>query len=146
MNLFLDNNRNLFLHLLLKLLLTIFQSSAGGLQGYEDKHSTGHSASRRSVDMSYTNARTKYPNLPRKVLPEAYHLELRPFPEEGYFTGHVRITITCHRATPAIKLHAHENLQIAHSEVTVRQIRGGPPSLKLEDPRIQRDGPFNDEG
>jgi hypothetical protein len=146
MNLFLENNRILFLHLLLKFLLTIFQSSTEGLQDNENKHSTGHSASRRSVDMSYTNARAKYPNLPRKVLPEAYHLELRPFPEEGYFTGRVRITITCHKATRAITLHAHENLQIAHSEVTVRQFREGPPSLKLEDPRIQRDRPFNDEG
>jgi len=96
--------------------------------------------------MSYTNAHTDDSNLPRDVLPEVYHLELRPFPKEGYFTGHVRINITCHKATRAITLHAHENLQIAHSEVTVRQIGGGPPSLKLEDPRIQRDGPFNDQG
>jgi hypothetical protein len=146
MNLFLENNRILFLHLLLKLLLTIFQSSNGGLQGYEDKHSTGHSASRRSVDMSYANVHADDSNLPRDVLPEAYYLELRPFPEEGYFTGHVRINITCHKATHAITLHAHENLQIAHSEVTVRRLGGGLPSLQLEDPGIQRDRPFNDKG
>ena len=146
MNLFLENNRILFLHLVLKFLLNIFQSSAGSLHGYEDKHSAGHSASRRSVDTSYTNAQADDSNLPRDVLPEAYKLELRPFPEEGYFTGRVRINITCHKATHAITLHAHDSLQIAHSEVTVRQLGGGPPSLKLEDPSIKRDRPFNDKG
>jgi len=146
MNLFPENNRILFLHLLLKFVLTIFQPFTGGLQGYENKHSTGHSASRRSVDTSYTNADADDSDLPRDVLPEAYHLELRPFPEEGYFTGHVRITVTCHKATRAVTLHAHENLQIAHSEVTVTQLRGGPPTMRLEDPRIQRDRPFSDKG
>jgi hypothetical protein len=139
MNLFLENNRILFLHL-------FFQSSSGRLQGYEYKHSTGHSASRQDVDMSYTNTQADDSNLPRDVLPEAYHLELHPFPEEGYFTGRVRINIMCHKATHAITLHAHENLQIAHSEVTVRQLGGGPTSLKLEDPAIKRDRPFNDKG
>ena len=95
--------------------------------------------------MTYTNANTDDSDLPRDVLPEAYHLELRPFPEQGYFTGRVRINITCHKATHAITLHAHENLHIAHSEVTVRQLGGGP-SLKLEDPNVKQDRPFNDKG
>jgi hypothetical protein len=136
----------LFLCPLLKFLLNIFQSSTGRLQGYEDKHSTENSASRENVDTSYTDAHADDSNLPRDVLPEAYKLELRPFPEEGYFTGRVCINITCHKATQAITLHAHESLQIAHSEVTVRQLGGGPPSLKLEDPGIKRDRPFNDKG
>jgi len=131
---------------LLKFLLTIFQSSAGGLRGDEDTYSTGPSASRGSVDLTYANAHADDSDLPKNVLPEAYHLELRPFPEEGYFTGRVRINVTCHKATHAITLNAHENLQIAHSEVTVRQLGGGPPSLKLEDPGIEQDRPFNDKG
>ena len=143
MNLFLENNRILFLQLLLKFLLTIFQSSNGVFQGHEDKHSTGHSVSRRSVD---TNAHADDSNLPRDVLPEAYRLELHPFPEEGYFTGRVRINVTCHKATRTITLHTHENLQIAHSEVAVRELGGGPPSLQLEDPGIEQDRLFNDTG
>jgi len=146
MNLFLENNRIFFLHLLLKFLLTIFQSSTGGLQGNEDKHSTGPTGSGQSADMTYTNVHADDSDLPRDVLPEAYHLELRPYPEEGYFTGRVRINITCHKATHAITLHAHENLQIAHSEVTVRQLRGGPPSSNLEGPGVKRDRPFNFKG
>jgi hypothetical protein len=142
MNLFLESNKILFLHLLLKFLLIIFQSS----QGYEDKHSAGHSVSRRSVDMTHAIAHTDDPNLPRDVIPEAYHLELRPFPEEGYFTGRVRINVTCHNATNVITLHAHENLHIAHSEVAVRQLGGVPPSSKLADSSIKRDRPFNDKG
>jgi hypothetical protein len=122
------------------------ESSIGGLQDDEDKRSTGHTASRRSVDMTYANEHADDSNLPRNVLPDAYHLELHPFPEEGYFTGCVRINVTCHKATHAITLHADENLQIAHSEVTVRQLGGGPPSLKLEDPSVKRDRPFNDQG
>jgi hypothetical protein len=85
-------------------------------------------------------------NLPKDVLPEAYHLELRPFPEEGYFTGRVRINITCHKATHAITLHAHENLQIAHSEVTVRPLGGRSASLELEDTEIREGRPFNVKG
>jgi len=96
--------------------------------------------------MTYANEHADDSNLPRNVLPDAYHLELHPFPEEGYFTGCVRINVTCHKATHAITLHADENLQIAHSEVTVRQLGGGPPSLKLEDPSVKRDRPFNDQG
>jgi hypothetical protein len=142
MNLFLENNKIILLRLLLKFLLTIFQSS----QGYEDKHSAGHSVSRRSVDMTHSKAHTDDSHLPRDVIPNAYHLELRPFPEEGYFTGRVRINVTCQRATNAITLHAHENLHIAHSEVTVRQLGGGPPPSKPEDPSIKRDRPFNDKG
>lgn len=134
------------LHLLLKLLLTVFQPSSGGSQGYEDKHSAGHSTSRRSVDATYAKTSTGDTNLPRDVVPKAYHLELHPFIEEGYFTGRVRINITCHKATNAIILHAHENLHIAHSEVTVRQLGGGPPSSKPEDSGIKRDRPFNDKG
>jgi hypothetical protein len=126
--------------------LTIFQTSTGRLQSDEDKLSTGHSASRQSVDTTYTNTHADDSDLPRDVLPESYHLEIRPFPEEGYFTGRVRINVTCHKATDAITLHAHENLQIAHSEVTVRQLGGGPHSLKLEDSGNKRDRPFNDKG
>ena len=125
--------------------LVLFQSSTGGIQDDEER-STGPTASRRSVDMTYTNAHADDSDLPRDVLPDAYHLELRPFPEEGYFTGRVRIDVTCHEATHTITLHAHENLQIAHSEVTVRQLEGGSPLSKLEDPGIKRDHPFNDRG
>ena len=131
---------------MLKFLLTIFQSSTGGPQSNEDKHSAGPTASGQSADVAYTNVHADDSDLPRDVLPEAYHLELCPYPEEGYFTGRVRINITCHKATHAITLHAHENLQIAHSEVTVRQLRGGLPSLKLEGPGVKRDRPFNYKG
>jgi len=96
--------------------------------------------------MTYADSHADDSYLPRDVLPEAYHLELRPFPGDGYFTGRVRINVTCHKATHAITLHAHENLHIAHSEVGVRQLGGGPPSLKLEDPSIKQDRPFNDKG
>jgi hypothetical protein len=96
--------------------------------------------------MTDTNVQADDTNLPKDVLPEAYHLELRPYLEEGYFTGRVRINVTCHKATNTITLHAHENLHIAHSEVAVRQLGGGPSSSTLEDTEIEEDRPFNDKG
>lgn len=122
------------------------QLPSGGSQGYESKRSTGRSLSKRSVDMTDAKAHAGDPHLPRDVTPTAYRLELHPFPEEGYFNGRVRINITCHEATNTITLHAHENLQIAHSEVSVKQLGVKPALSKPVDTNVKADYPFNHKG
>jgi hypothetical protein len=96
--------------------------------------------------MTDVKAHVNDSRLPRAVTPTAYHLELHPFPEEGHFKGRVLINITCHEATNTITLHADENLHIAHSEVTVKQLGGWPASSKAKDSNIKADYPFNHKG
>jgi hypothetical protein len=119
---------------------------SGGFQGYEDKPSAGRLISKRSVDLTDAKAHVDDSRLPRDVTPTAYHLDLHPFPEEGFFKGRVRINVTCHEATNIITLHAHENLHIAHSEVTVKQLGGRPSSSKPKAPNVKADYPFNHKG
>lgn len=85
-------------------------------------------------------------HLPRDVTPMTYHLELHPFPDDGYFKGRVRINITCHEATNTITLHAHESLHIAHSEVSVKQLGGGSASSESKDTNVKTDYPFRHIG
>ena len=84
--------------------------------------------------------------LPRDVIPTAYQLELQPNLEEGHFKGHVKINVTCQEPTEVITLHAHEDLHIAHSEVTVKQLGGRPTSSQPKDPSVKTDYPFNHKG
>lgn len=127
-------------------MLNIFQLPSGGVQDHEDKPSAGRLMSRRSVDLTDAKAHVDDSRLPRDVTPTAYHLDLHPFPEEGFFKGHVWINVTCHEATNIIILHAHENLHIAHSEVTVKQLLGRPASSQPKDPNVKADYPFNHRG
>ncbi|PNF41264.1 hypothetical protein B7P43_G01487 [Cryptotermes secundus] len=118
---------------------------SGEVQGYEDKPAAGRLMSRRSVDLRDAKAHVDDSRLPRDVTPTAYHLDLHPFPEEGFFKGRVQINVTCHEATNIIILHAHENLRIAHSEVTVKQLVGRPAS-QPKDPNVKADYPFSHRG
>jgi hypothetical protein len=126
--------------------MNIFQLPTAGFHVYEDKPSEGHPISRRSVDLTDPKAHVDDSRLPRDVIPTAYHLDLHPFLEEGFFKGRVLINITCCEATNMIILHAHEDLQIAHSEVTVKQLVGRPASTKPKAPNVKADYPFNHKG
>ncbi|KAJ9590173.1 hypothetical protein L9F63_016712, partial [Diploptera punctata] len=117
-----------------------------GQQGYEEKHSSGRSVSKRSVDLTDAKFHVTDSRLPRDVIPIRYQLELQPYPDEGHFKGRVKINITCEEPTDVITLHAHENLHIAHSEVTVKQLEGKPTSTQQKDPIVKTDYPFNHKG
>ncbi|XP_069676743.1 aminopeptidase N-like isoform X2 [Periplaneta americana] len=126
--------------LLLLLAAAVLGSPAGkvlhakGSQHHDDKHASGRSMTRRSVDMTDAKVHIDDSRLPRDVVPTGYHLELHPFPSEGHFKGRVRINVTCREPTNTITLHAHEQLHIAHSEVTVKHLNA------------RADYPFNHKG
>ncbi|PSN54261.1 hypothetical protein C0J52_08613 [Blattella germanica] len=120
--------------------------SQAGPTGYEDKRSTGRSVSKRSVDLTDVKEHIADSRLPRDVIPTAYKLELQPYPEEGHFRGHVQINITCQEPTNTITLHAHDSLQIAHSEVTLKQVGGRPTATQTKDPLVKTEYPFNHKG
>jgi hypothetical protein len=127
-------------------MLNIFQWPTGGFHDYEDKPSEQHPTSRQNADLTDAKANVNDSRLPRDVIPIAYRLYLHPFPEEGFFKGRVLINITCCEATNVIILHAHENLHIPHSEVTVKQLGGRPAATKPKDPNVKADYPFNHKG
>lgn len=59
--------------------------------------------------------------LTREVTPNSYKLELQPFPENGFFKGRIKINITWQETSDQIVLHAHQDLEISNSEVSVTQ-------------------------
>ncbi|XP_067015197.2 aminopeptidase N [Anabrus simplex] len=83
---------------------------------------TIHVMSRRSIDITAANGHTKNFQLPEGVSPISYRVQLQPFLEEAHYQGRVNINVTCETVTDTITLHAHETLQVSHSEVKVRRL------------------------
>lgn len=75
-------------------------------------------AAKRSIDLIAAHSLISDGRLPREVTPNSYRLDLQPFPEEGYFTGRVRINVTWQDTSDMITLHAHQNLEILSTEIT----------------------------
>lgn len=76
---------------------------------------------KRSIDLIAAHSLISDTRLPREVTPNSYILDLHPYPEEGSFTGRIKINITWQETTDRITLHAQEDLVINHSEVSVTQ-------------------------
>nr|CAD7568774.1 unnamed protein product [Timema californicum] len=77
---------------------------------------------RRSIDLKDALSHMNDFYLPRAVIPNSYRLKLIPNVDEGQFKGHVWINVTCMEATDTIVLHAHEDLNISQSTISVKQI------------------------
>lgn len=72
---------------------------------------------RRSIDLIAAHGLISETRLPREVIPNSYFLDLRPYIEEGYFEGKVKINITWQEPTSEITLHAHQDLEIKNITV-----------------------------
>ncbi|XP_063218253.1 aminopeptidase N isoform X2 [Bacillus rossius redtenbacheri] len=83
--------------------------------------SAAHVTRRRSVDLTEAWDHAQDARLPREVVPTGYRLQLLPDPGTGRWRGRVWINITCLEGTDTVVLHAHEDLDLAHSDVAVRR-------------------------
>nr|CAD7255953.1 unnamed protein product [Timema shepardi] len=110
------------------------------------KNSMGHRLTRRSIDLEDVATHLNDLRLPREVVPTGYRLHLTPYLEEARFKGRVWINITCLEGTDTVILHAHEDLNISHSDVTIKKLNEETHDKDGEEPHMIIGHPMNFKG
>lgn len=77
---------------------------------------------RRAIDLALEKRLISEMQLPKDIVPNSYKLDLYPSLYDSTFHGRVLINATVVGLTNEIALHAHTDLQIETSDVTVREI------------------------
>nr|CAD7586017.1 unnamed protein product [Timema genevievae] len=110
------------------------------------KNSMGHRLTRRSIDLEDVATHLNDLRLPREVVPTGYRLHMTPYLEEARFKGRVWINITCLEGTDTVILHAHEDLNISHSDVTIKKLNEETHDKDGEEPHMIIGHPMNFKG
>ncbi|KAJ8870567.1 hypothetical protein PR048_029590 [Dryococelus australis] len=60
--------------------------------------------------------------LPRSVVPRSYRLQLVPDLDQGLFSGHVWVNVSCLEPVDSLTLHAHQNLNTTSAGLSLRRL------------------------